>query len=183
MTRNMDHLFLQLLQATGDDPKRPELKKTPKRAAESFRFLTSGYSEDLDMILKNALHPADTDGMVIVKDIEMYSLCEHHLLPFIGKVHVGYIPRKHVIGLSKIPRIVDVFARRLQVQERLGQQICDTLEKILKPKGIGIVVEAQHLCMMMRGVSKQHATVTTSHVKGLFKSDARTRQEFLGLIR
>ena len=178
----MDKIFTDLIQAIGEDPKRDGLKKTPKRAREAYAFLTSGYDQDLKTIVNDALHPSDTEGMVIVKDIECYSLCEHHLLPFFGKVHVGYIPRKHIIGLSKIARIVDMFARRLQVQERLGQQICDALEKTLKPKGIGVVIECNHLCMMMRGVEKQHSLAVTSHVKGIFKSDARTRQEFLTLI-
>lgn len=179
----MEHLFTQLLKAIGEDPSRQGLHKTPKRAAEQWEFLTSGYGEDVDDIVNGALMPTETNGMVIVKDIECYSLCEHHLLPFYGKVHVGYIPKKHVIGLSKIPRIVDMFARRLQVQERLTQQICDTLDDVLKPKGIAVVMECSHLCMMMRGVEKQHSLAMTSAVKGLFKEDARTRQEFLELIR
>ena len=179
----MDQLFTDLLKALGEDPKRPGLQGTPKRAAEAMRFLTSGYDQSLKQVVNGAIFPADTEGMVIVKDIECYSLCEHHLLPFFGKIHVGYIPKKHVIGLSKIPRIVDMFARRLQVQERMGQQICDALEEVLKPKGIGVVIEMHHLCMMMRGVEKQHSLAVTSHVKGLFKSDARTREEFLALVR
>ena len=179
----MEHLFQQLLEAIGEDPTRSGLAKTPARMAESMKFLTSGYAQNPEEIGKGALFPSETNGMVIVKDIECYSLCEHHLLPFFGKVHVGYIPNEHVIGLSKIPRIVDVFARRLQVQERLGQQICDALEAILKPKGLGIVIEMNHLCMMMRGVGKQHSLAVTSHVAGLFKSDQRTREEFLSLIR
>lgn len=179
----MDDLFKKLLTAIGEDPSRAGLKKTPKRAAEQWEFLTSGYGQDVEQIVNGALMPSETNGMVIVKDIECYSLCEHHLLPFFGKVHVGYIPNKKVIGLSKIPRIVDMFARRLQVQERLTQQICDALDDVLKPKGIGIVMECSHLCMMMRGVEKQHSLAMTSAVKGLFKEDARTRQEFLELIR
>lgn len=179
----MELIFRNLLIAFNEDPKRPGLKRTPARAAEAMKFLTSGYDQELKAIVNGALHPTETEGMVIVKDIEMYSLCEHHLLPFFGKVHVGYIPNKIVIGLSKIPRIVDMFARRLQVQERLGQQICDALWKTLRPKGIGVVIEAQHLCMMMRGVQKQHSMAVTSHVKGNFKSDPRTRQEFMELIR
>ncbi len=179
----MDHLFRDLLTAIGEDSARPGLRRTPQRCAESWKFLTSGYGQDEKKIVEGALFPSDTDGMVIVKDIECYSLCEHHLLPFFGKVHVGYIPSSHVIGLSKIPRIIDMYARRLQVQERLGQEICDTLDRLLKPKGIGVVIEASHLCMMMRGVEKQHSQAVTSHVKGLFKEDARTRQEFLELIR
>jgi GTP cyclohydrolase I len=179
----MEDLFLQLLQSTGEDPDRPGLQKTPQRAADSWRFLTSGYGQDAEEILRGALFPAESDGMVIVKDIECYSLCEHHLLPFTGKVHVGYIPGAHIIGLSKIARVVDIFARRLQVQERLGQQICDALQEVLQPKGIGVVIEASHFCMMMRGVEKQHSKAITSHVQGNFKSDARTRQEFMELIR
>ena len=179
----MEQLYKALLKKIGEDPSRPGLKNTPKRCVEAMQFLTSGYDQDLKKIVNGALFPADTDGMVIVKDIECYSLCEHHLLPFTGKVHVGYIPGKHVIGLSKIPRIIDMFARRLQVQERLGQQICDALQDILKPQGIGVVIEASHFCMMMRGVQKQHSVAITSHVAGSFKRDARTRQEFLDLIR
>lgn len=178
----MDALFRQLLEQLGEDPERPGLQKTPQRMADAMKFLTSGYGQSAKDVANGALFPSDTSGMVIVKDIECYSLCEHHLLPFFGKVHVGYIPRDHVIGLSKIPRIVDVFARRLQVQERLGEQICDALEEILQPKGIGIVTEMGHFCMMMRGVEKQHSSAVTSHVRGLFKEDARTRQEFLELV-
>lgn len=179
----MKDLFTQLLVKIGEDPKREGLRRTPERCSEAMTFLTSGYEQDLTTIVNGALFPADTDGMIIVKDIECYSLCEHHLLPFTGKVHVGYIPDDKIIGLSKIPRIIDMFARRLQVQERLGQQICDALQEVLKPKGIGVVIEASHFCMMMRGVSKQHSVAKTSHMKGSFKKDARTRQEFLDLIR
>ncbi len=180
----MEHMYESLLKAVnGEDASRSGLKKTPKRAADMFRFLTSGYDLDLQKVINGALFPADADGMVIVKDIECYSLCEHHLLPFFGKVHVGYIPDKKMIGLSKIARVVDMFARRLQVQERLGQQICDALQSILKPKGIGVVIEANHLCMMMRGVEKQHSAAITSHMMGNFKRDPRTREEFLSLIK
>lgn len=179
----MEELIQKLLLALGEDPKRPGLKETPRRVREAYEFMTSGYDQDIDKIVNNALMPVDTEGMVIVKDIEMYSLCEHHLLPFFGKVHVGYIPRKNVIGLSKIPRIIDMFSRRLQVQERLCQQICDALEDVLQPKGIGVVIECSHLCMMMRGVQKQHSTAVTSCVKGLFKKDPKTREEFMTLIR
>lgn len=178
----MEDIFKKLITSIGEDPKREGLKKTPKRAADAYAFLTSGYDQKLEKIVNCALFDADTDGMVIVKDIECYSLCEHHLLPFFGKVHVGYIPNEKVIGLSKIARIVDLFARRLQVQERLGQQICDALNDILKPKGVGVVIEASHLCMMMRGVEKQHSKAVTSSVKGTFKNDQRTRQEFLSLV-
>ncbi len=179
----MEKLIHDLLKAIGEDPKRDGLQGTPRRVREAYAFMTSGYDQNLDDIVNKALMPVDTDGMVIVKDIECYSLCEHHLLPFYGKVHVGYIPGKHVIGLSKIGRIVDMFARRLQVQERMTQQICDALQKILKPKGIGVVVEANHLCMMMRGVQKQHSMAVTSCVNGLFKRDPKTREEFMTLIR
>jgi len=179
----MHELYTSLLKKIGEDPNREGLKKTPQRMEEAMKFLTSGYDQNLEKIVNGALFKADTDGMIIVKDIECYSLCEHHMLPFTGKVHVGYIPSKHIIGLSKIPRIVDMFARRLQVQERLGQQICDALQETLKPVGVGVVIEASHFCMMMRGVEKQHSTAVTSHVAGSFKRDARTRQEFLELIR
>ncbi len=179
----MEQEFEAILKTIGEDPTREGLVKTPKRAADAMTFLTSGYDQNLEEIVNDALFPADTNGMVLVKNIECYSLCEHHMLPFVGKVHVAYVPNKKVIGLSKIPRIVDMFARRLQVQERLGEQICEALEKILQPKGIGVVIEASHFCMMMRGVEKQHAKAITSHVKGLFKEDARTRQEFLELIK
>ncbi len=179
----MESLYKTLLKKIGEDTSRPGLKRTPKRCNEAMKFLTSGYDQNLKKIVNGALFPADTDGMIIVKDIECYSLCEHHLLPFSGKVHVGYIPSKHVIGLSKIPRIIDMFARRLQTQERLGQEICDALQSVLKPIGIGVVIEASHFCMMMRGVEKQHSIAVTSSVAGTFKRDARTRQEFLHLIR
>lgn len=179
----MEKLIRDLLQALGENPMRKGLEKTPKRVAEMYQFLVSGYDQNLKTIVNGALMPSDTDGMVIVKDVEMYSLCEHHLVPFFGKVHVGYIPGKHVIGLSKIPRIIDMFARRLQVQERLGQQVCEALESVLKPKGIGVVIEANHLCMMMRGVEKQHSQAITSHMHGLFRKDPKTREEFLRLIK
>ncbi len=179
----MENLFRQLIKRFGEDPTRAGLKRTPKRCADAYGFLTSGYKQNLKKLVNGALFPADTDGMIIVKDIECYSLCEHHLLPFVGKVHVGYIPDKTIIGLSKIARIVDMFARRLQVQERLGQQICDALKEILKPKGVAVVIEASHFCMMMRGVEKQHSRAVTSHMSGLFKKDPRTREEFLSLIR
>ena len=181
--KRIEKAIREILEAIGEDPKRAGLQKTPARAAEAWKFLTEGYGQNVDQIVNDAISPSNTEGMVIVKDIECYSVCEHHLLPFYGKVHVGYIPRKNVIGLSKIPRIVDMFARRLQVQERLTQEICDTLDLVLKPKGIGVVMECNHLCMMMRGVEKQHSLAVTSAVKGLFKEDARTRQEFLELIR
>lgn len=178
----MQNLIKQFLQDIGENPSREGLRKTPERWEEAMKFLTSGYGESPESVVNGALFPSDTKGMVIVKDIECYSLCEHHILPFTGKVHVGYVPGEHVIGLSKIARIVDMFARRLQVQERLTQQICDTLDGILKPKGIGVVIEANHFCMMMRGVEKQHSVAVTSTVQGLFKEDQKTRDEFLRLI-
>jgi len=178
----MKQLIKQLLEAIGEDPTRRGLQKTPERAAKAWKELTAGYGQSVDEVINGALFPAETDGMIILKDIECYSLCEHHLLPFVGKVHVGYVPGKYILGLSKIARIVDMYARRLQTQERLTQHICDALEGVLKPKGIGVICEADHFCMMMRGVSKQHSRATTSIVRGLFKDDSRTREEFLRLI-
>lgn len=169
------------LESIGEEAQREGLQKTPKRWADAMQFLTSGYNQSIEEIVNGALFAAETDGMVLIKDIEFYSLCEHHILPFSGKMHIAYIPDAHILGLSKIPRIVDMFARRLQVQERLGQQICDTLHQILQPKGIGVIIEAEHFCMMMRGVQKQHTTAVTSQVKGLLKTDEKTRQEFLQL--
>ena len=179
----MEDLYLKLLKAIGEDPAREGLRATPKRCARALRELTSGYDQDLKTVVNGAIFTAETDGMVIVKDIECYSLCEHHLLPLVGKVHVGYIPDKHLLGLSKIARVVDMFAHRLQTQERLTQEICDALAHVLRPKGIGVVIEADHFCMMMRGVEKQHSRAVTSAVKGLFRKDAKTREEFLRLIR
>lgn len=178
----MEDLIRSLLASLGEDPTREGLIGTPKRVAQSMTFLTSGYAQTLDDVVNGALFSADTDGMILVKDVELYSLCEHHLLPFFGNVHVAYIPNERMIGLSKIPRIIDMFARRLQVQERLGEQVCDALERALKPKGVAVVIEADHLCMRMRGVEKQHSIAVTSHLKGLFKDDPKTRQEFLSLI-
>ena len=178
----MHDLLTQFLQSIGEDPQRPGLKKTPKRWEESMQYLTSGYDQSLEEIVNGALFPADTDGMVIVRDIECFSLCEHHVLPFAGKVHVAYVPDKHILGLSKIARIVDMFARRLQTQERLTQQICDAIDEVVQPKGIGVIAEAEHFCMMMRGVEKQHSKAITSAVKGLIKKDPKTREEFLKLV-
>ena len=175
----------RLLEELGENASREGLKDTPARFLKAWREMTSGYGAQLDLrSIKpdSALFSTDTQGMVIVKDIEFYSLCEHHLLPFVGKVHVGYLPAKHMIGLSKIPRIVDMYARRLQIQERLGQQICDTLDAFIKPRGVGVVIESTHFCMIMRGVKQQSTRIISSHVKGAFKEDARTRQEFLQLI-
>ena len=167
----------------GEDPEREGLRRTPLRVEKAMRFLTSGYAADIDTVLNDALFTVDYSEMVIVKDIDFYSLCEHHLLPFFGKCHVAYIPSNKVIGLSKIPRIVDVFARRLQVQERLTNQIADTIRDTIKPLGVAVVMEATHLCMSMRGVEKQNSFAVTSAMHGAFRSSARTRMEFLELIK
>ena len=166
----------------GEDPQREGLLKTPQRVEEVFRFLSSGYEVDLGKLLNNALFKVDYDEMEIVKNIEMYSLCEHHLLPFFGRCHVGYLPNKYVIGLSKIPRIVETFSRRLQVQERLTQQIAETITNSIDPKGVAVVIEGQHLCMMMRGVEKQNTQMITSAMLGRFRNDSRSRSEFFSLI-
>jgi GTP cyclohydrolase I len=172
-----------ILRQIGEDPKRDGLIRTPARVAKSLRFLTSGYRQDLDRILNGALFSVAYDEMVIVKDIEMFSLCEHHLLPFFGRCHVAYIPNKKVIGLSKIPRLVDAFARRLQVQERLTTQIAEAIMERINPQGVGVVIEAKHLCMTMRGVEKQNSVAVTSHMTGVFRDCELTRGEFLRLIR
>ncbi|MGH9339069.1 MAG: GTP cyclohydrolase I FolE [Acidobacteriota bacterium] len=179
----MQDCIKKLLEEIGEDPEREGLLNTPGRVQEAFRFLTKGYRESVDEILNDALFAVSYDEMVIVRDIEVYSLCEHHLLPFIGKCHVGYLPSDKVIGLSKIPRIVEVFARRLQVQERLTQQIAETINKQITPKGVGVIVEAQHLCMMMRGIQKQNSRMVTSAMLGKFREDQRSRMEFLDLVR
>jgi GTP cyclohydrolase I len=179
----MQDIIRQLLTELGEDPSREGLRDTPKRVERSLRFLTQGYGADVDAVLNNALFTVDYNEMVIVKDIDFYSLCEHHLLPFFGKCHVAYIPQGRVLGLSKIPRLVDMFARRLQVQERLTSQIADTLREKIRPLGVGIVVEAFHLCMSMRGVEKQNSVAVTSAMLGVFQHDARTRMEFLELIK
>ena len=171
-----------LLTEIGEDTEREGLLSTPTRVAKAYEFLTRGYQEDIDEVLNGAIFNEKYDEMVLVKNIDFYSLCEHHLLPFYGKVHVAYIPNGKIVGLSKIPRIVEVFARRLQVQERMTRQIADTIEKYLQPKGVAVVAEAFHMCMMMRGVEKQNSSATTSAVHGVFKEDARTRMEFLDLI-
>ena len=179
----MQDISRQLLADLGEDPKREGLLDTPKRVEKSLRFLTSGYAADVDAIVNNALFTVDYNEMVIVKDIDFYSLCEHHLLPFFGKCHVAYIPQGRVLGLSKIPRLVETFSRRLQVQERLTNQIAETLREKVRPLGVGIVMEASHLCMSMRGVEKQNSVAVTSAMLGVFQHDARTRMEFLDLIR
>ena len=173
----------QILSGLGEDPEREGLERTPDRVEKALKFLTGGYTENIAKIVNGALFAVDYDEMVIVKDIEFFSMCEHHMLPFHGKAHVAYIPNGKVIGLSKIPRIVDVFARRLQVQERMTQQIAQTLMDILKPKGVAVTCEAQHFCMMMRGVEKQHSATVTSAMLGEFRDRKETRDEFLALIR
>jgi GTP cyclohydrolase IA len=178
-----EELLRELLVRLGEDPDRQGLARTPERMRKSLEHLTKGYSEDPDEVLHGALFDVTYDEMVIVKDIEMFSLCEHHLLPFFGKVHVAYIPAGKVVGLSKIPRLVDIFARRLQVQERLTVQIAETIQKAIQPLGVGVVVEARHLCVMMRGVEKQHSSAVTSHMLGSFRASDKTREEFLSLIR
>ena len=172
-----------MLRELGEDPAREGLARTPARVAEAMRFLTQGYGQDLEALVNGAVFEEQVDELVVVKDIELYSLCEHHMVPFFGKCHVGYLPRGKIIGLSKIPRLVDVFARRLQVQERLTNQIASALFTILAPRGVGVVIEAQHLCMMMRGVEKQNSRAVTSSLLGTFRSDARTRAEFLDFVR
>ena len=172
-----------VLAAVGEDPRRDGLLKTPDRVERAFRFLTRGYQENIDALLTSAMFDVDYDEMVVVKDIEVASLCEHHLLPFFGRAHVAYIPKGKVIGLSKIPRLVDAFARRLQVQERMTVQIAHALQDSLHPGGVGVVIEAMHLCMIMRGVEKQHSVAVTSCMLGAFREQSQTREEFLGLIR
>jgi GTP cyclohydrolase I len=179
----LQSLVMETLLALGEKPGRNGLLKTPERVAKALAFMTQGYRRDIDQLLNGALFPIEYDEMVIVKDIDFFSLCEHHMLPFFGKVHVGYLPNKKVVGLSKIPRIVDIFARRLQVQERLTVQIAETLKSKLNAHGVGVVVEARHLCMMMRGVEKQNTIAVSSSMLGAFRSQPQTRLEFLKLIR
>lgn len=178
----METHFKKIIEAVGEDSEREGLKDTPKRAAKAMRFLTQGYSQTLEEIVGGALFESDSDEMILVKDIELYSMCEHHLLPFIGKCHVAYLPQGKIIGLSKIARIVDMFARRLQVQEKLTQQIAQTLLQATGASGVGVIIEAKHLCMMMRGVEKQNSVMTTSIMLGSFRQDRRTRAEFLSLV-
>ncbi|HEX5725757.1 MAG TPA: GTP cyclohydrolase I FolE [Longimicrobiaceae bacterium] len=175
-------LVRDLLLALGEDPARPGLRRTPERVEKSLRFLTRGYGMSVDDAIRGAVFDEGHHNLVIVRDIEMYSLCEHHLLPFFGKVHVGYIPNGRIVGLSKLPRVVDIFARRLQVQERLTEQIASALMDALQPEGVAVVIEAAHLCMMMRGVEKQNSKTITSAMKGVFLEDLRTREEFLRLV-
>lgn len=179
----LEHSYRTLLEAIGEDPHRQGLLRTPVRAAHALEFLTQGYRQNLDQIVNDAVFDSDASEIILVKDIELYSLCEHHLLPFIGRAHVAYIPNGKVIGLSKVARIVDVFARRLQIQENLTTQIAESLMRCLEPSGVAVVVEAKHLCMMMRGVEKQNSIMKTSCLLGTFKDDARTRSEFLSLLK
>ncbi len=181
ITEEIKTNYREIIDLVGEDPAREGLVKTPERAAKAIKFLTSGYEEDPKQILQSAMFREDYNEMVIVKDIELYSMCEHHVLPFFGKAHVAYIPNGHIVGLSKIPRVVDVFSRRLQVQERLTEQILDCINDTLNPKGVAVVIEASHMCMMMRGVQKQNSTTTTSGFRGAFK-ETETRNEFLKLI-
>jgi len=176
-------IYTELLKRMGEDPARDGLLRTPERMEKAIAFLTQGYKQKIEDVLHGALFDVDYDEMVIVKDIEFYSQCEHHLIPFFGKAHIAYVPQGKVIGLSKIPRIVDVFARRLQVQERLTQQIAEAISEAINPQGVGVVLEAHHLCMMMRGVEKQHSSTVTSAMLGVFKTQLQTRTEFLTLIR
>jgi GTP cyclohydrolase I len=179
----MEELYKQIIEQIGENPGREGLIDTPKRAAKAMEYLTRGYGQDIDVVVNDAIFEATNDEMVIVKDIEVYSMCEHHLLPFFGKCHVGYIPNKKIIGLSKVARIVDVFARRLQVQENLTKQIADTLMERTGALGVGVVMEARHLCMMMRGVEKQNSSMKTSAMLGAFRNNQNTRSEFLSLIK
>ena len=175
-------LVLQILAKLGEDPQRDGLQNTPLRVDKALRFLTSGYQQDVHKIVNGALYEVKYDEMVVVKDIEFFSLCEHHMLPFFGKMHVAYLPRTRVIGLSKIPRIVDMYARRLQIQERLTQEVAQVIQEIIQPVGVGVICEARHFCMMMRGVEKQHSGAMTSAMLGAFRSQKKTRDEFLALV-
>ena len=179
----MEEQWKKIIEEIGEDPNREGLLKTPERAAKAFKFLTRGYHQNVEELVNNAIFTSDTDEMVIVRDIELYSMCEHHMLPFIGKAHVAYLPQGKVIGLSKIARIVDLFARRLQIQEVLTKQIADCVNDSIGAKGVGVVIEAKHMCMMMRGVEKQNSVMTTSCMLGNFREQSQTREEFLRLIR
>jgi GTP cyclohydrolase I len=182
-TISTQELYRELLRRMGEDPERDGLLKTPERLEKAMGFLTRGYAMDVTEVLHDALFDVDYDEMVIVKDIEFYSQCEHHLLPFFGKAHIAYVPNGKVIGLSKIPRLVDVFARRLQVQERLTREVGEAIQEAINPQGVAVILEAQHLCMMMRGVEKQHSSTVTSAMFGVFKTQLQTRNEFLSLVR
>ncbi|NQU67780.1 MAG: GTP cyclohydrolase I FolE [Candidatus Marinimicrobia bacterium] len=180
--KKLESLTFDLLTELGEDPTREGLVRTPHRVAEAWKFLAGGYKQDLDSIINDAIFNEKYEDMVIVRDIDFFSLCEHHLLPFFGKAHVGYIPSGKIIGLSKIPRIVEMFGRRLQVQERMTHQIGETLNSVLNPKGVAVILEGQHMCMQMRGVEKKNSYATTSCMTGVFREDARTREEFLNII-
>jgi len=180
---SFEELVREMLVRLGEDAGREGLIRTPERVHKAYEYLTKGYNEDPEALLKEALFTVTYDEMVIVKDVEMFSLCEHHMLPFFGKVHVAYIPNGKVIGLSKIPRLIEIFSRRLQIQERLTTQIAETIQKTIEPQGVGVVIEARHLCMMMRGVEKQHSAAVTSSMLGCFRNEQETRSEFLSLIR
>ena len=182
MTNKIEVLTKQLLKEIGEDPNREGLLKTPSRVSKAWSFFSKGYKQDLNRIINDAIFEEDAKDMVIVRDIEFFSLCEHHLIPFFGKAHVGYIPNGKVIGLSKIPRIIDMFSRRLQVQERLTHQIADAINSVLNPKGVSVVMEGRHMCMQMRGVEKQNSFTSTSAMSGQFKKSAETRSEFLSII-
>ena len=181
--KTLEEIIRQMLEIIGEDVNREGLKATPTRSAKALQYLTQGYQKNIDEVINNAIFDSDDDEMIIVKDIELYSLCEHHLLPFFGKCHIGYLPKGKIIGLSKVARIVDIFARRLQVQENLTKQIAETLMKYTSARGVGVVIEAKHLCMMMRGVEKQNSVMTTSCMLGAFRSEISTRAEFLSLIK
>ena len=182
MTDKIEVITKQLLEEIGEDPNREGLLKTPSRVSKAWSFFSKGYKQDLNRIINDAIFEEDAKDMVIVRDIEFFSLCEHHLIPFFGKAHVGYIPNGKVIGLSKIPRIIDMFSRRLQVQERLTHQIADAINSVLNPKGVSVVMEGRHMCMQMRGVEKQNSFTSTSAMSGQFKKSAETRSEFLSII-
>ena len=179
----MEEHWAKIIEAIGEDLQRPGLQDTPKRAAKAFEFLTRGYGQSVEEVVNDALFPSDSSEMILVQDVELYSLCEHHMLPFIGKCHVAYIPTGKVIGLSKIARIVDVFARRLQIQEALTSQIAETIMSVTDAEGVGVIIEAQHMCMMMRGVEKQNSVMKTSAMLGSFRSEQKTRDEFLSLLQ
>lgn len=183
MAADLSELYEKIIEGIGEDPAREGLLKTPERAARAMEYLSRGYRQTVDEVVNNAIFETDNDEMIVVKDIELYSMCEHHLLPFIGRCHVAYIPTGRVIGLSKIARIVDMYARRLQIQENLTKQIADTLMNAIEPAGVGVIIEAKHLCMMMRGVEKQNSMMTTSMMLGSFRDHDRTRSEFLRLVR
>ena len=179
----MEQSWAKIIESIGEDPQRPGLVDTPRRAAKAFEFLTRGYQQSVEEVVNEALFPSDSSEMILVQDVEMYSLCEHHMLPFIGKCHVAYIPTGKVLGLSKVARIVDVFARRLQIQESLTSQIAQTIMEVTDAQGVGVIIEAQHMCMMMRGVEKQNSLMKTSAMLGTFRSEQKTREEFLSLLQ